>query len=322
MHANKIVLTLAIIAIALGGFYIATKGSHRSLNEPVSLVASKNLWTSVPIIASKQGFFAEEGLDVSIEYVQAARFAMDAVVSGTADFGTVVEINLAYLAFSGNEDIRLISTIVKSFDSGIIARQDSGISSPSDLEGKRLGVLTGTTSEIFADRFLDANGVDKNGISIQSLQPVAMQTALVERNIDAASVWHPFIYNIAKAVGDENVVIFKDPTAYTGYMNIATSADFLNEKPGVAARFLRAQKKALEFIRSNPSEAQEIVAREIDLDIEIVRAIWDEYEFLTELDVDGLTIVLENEANWIRQNSPENSNLTPNFQWFFPPNAE
>lgn len=279
----------------------------------VSLVASRNLWSTVPVIAEQQGFFEEEGLEVNIKYVQAARFAMDAIVSDTSDLGTVVEINIAYLGLSGNEDISLVTTIVQSNDSAIIARRDAGVSGPQDLAGKRLGVLGGTTSEIFADRFLEAYGVDPRLIDVQSLQPVAMQTALVESGIDAASIWQPFIYNIERALGEENVVIFRDADAYTGYMNIAGRKDWLEQNTDTMAAFDRAQERALDFIQANPGEAQAIMSESINLDIEIVQAIWKEYTFSTTLQREDLLAAITSEANWIVKTQSRFEGPVPDF---------
>lgn len=313
---RKLLAVLMIGAVALSGCERRPQGEDLT---NVRFVASKNLWTAVPIVAHRQGYFRDEGLNVNIEFVQAARFAMDAVVAGSAQLGAVVEINVAYAALAGNRDVRLLSTISRAYDSGIVARRDAGINAPRDLAGKRLGVLTATTSEIFAERFLRANDVDPSRVNLQSLQPVAMQTAIVERSIDAASIWQPFIHNIERALGRDNVIVFRDRNAYTGYMNVAGRAEWIAQNRDTVDAFMRALDRALRFIQDNPEQAQAIVADEVDLDIEVVRAIWGEYAYSNRLAASELTEIIPAQAEWIVRTQPNIEGPVPDFRPYLLP---
>jgi NitT/TauT family transport system substrate-binding protein len=282
------------------------------------LAASRNLWATLPIIAQENGYFAEEGLQVNIEYVQAARFAMDALAAGQTDFATLVDLNVAFAGYAGNEDLSVIATVAHSRDSAIVARRSAGIQRPQDLAGKRIGVLPGTSSQIFADRFLAQHGVARDRVSAQNLQPIAIQTALVDGSIDAGSVWQPFVHNIVAALGADNVVVFEDLQAYTGYMNIAVRRSWAAENSETAQAFLRALVRARDFVRDNPTEAQAIMAREINLDPAIVQAIWPQYDFVVELDAANLQQVVTEEGAWIRETQEGFSDRTvPSYEGYF-----
>ena len=312
-------LTPVVLLVVLGAGCYTPEGAGVPEPRDVTLTASRNLWTTLPVIALKHGFFEEEGLDVSLEHVQAATFSMDALVAGSTDFAAVVEVNVTYLGFTENRDLLVLSTIVESRDGAIVARRDTGISTPADLKGKTLGVLKGTTSEFFAEGLLRKYSLSAESVSIQNLAPVAMQASIATGAIDAASAWHPFIYNIETELL-ENAIVFSDPEVYTGYMNIATTPSYAQENPSVVRSFLAALRKAETFVREHPAEAQATMAREINLELEVVTAIWSDYTFELGLDVPVLLEAIDRQAQWIRQTQESfDGQSIPSYEQYFDP---
>lgn len=282
-----------------------------------SLTASKNIWSTLPLVAKQQGFFKQEGLDVQINYVQAAKLAMDALVANSTDFANVVDPNIAFLAFSGNKDVVVIGTIVKSHDSAIVARKSAGITSAQDLKGKKLGVLQGTTSQIFAERFLEKNGLRYADVQAQNLQPVAIQTALTEKAIDAGSVWQPFVHNLQKQLGDD-ALVFTAPDAYIGYMNVAVRKEWAGKNEATVVAYIRALRKAEAFVAKNTDAAQALVGTEVNLAPDIVKSIWSQYEFGLGLDKAALQKVVTEEGQWIKRTQPGfESKEVPDYAGYF-----
>lgn len=269
---------------------------------------SKNAWCTLTILAQKQGYFRDEGLDVDLQYVQAAKLAMDALVGSSSQFSNVVETNMAFLGYSGNANVKLIATHCESRDGAIIARRDAGIAAPKDLEGKKLGILQGTTSQIFAERFIEKNNLDLAKVQIVNLTPVAIQTSVLSKDIDAGSVWQPFVYNIRKQLGD-NAVIFGDPEAYTAYMNLAVNKDWAAKHPDLVQALLRAHIKAEKFADEHREEAISLVAAEIGLDKTILSDFWDQYTFQVRLKP-SLIAEIRREGEWIRRSDSKFADKT------------
>ena len=305
MKAKYIALLILIIVISGTIWWFSVNNentsSDKNKNWNISLTASKNIWSALPIIAKQKGFFEEEGLDVSINYVQTAKFSMDALVAGQSDFAAVVDVNLAYLGYTGNINVSTVATIVEAYDGAIVARKNEGILSPSDLKGKSIGILQGTTSQIFADRFLVKHNLSANDVKIVNLSPISIQTSISQGKLDAGSLWQPFIYNISGFWGDDNVIIFNDPTVYTGYMNIAIKKDWGEHNKDKVLSFLRALKKAETYISNNKNEAQQTISDEIGLDLFIVKKIWSEYKFNLNLNKPILLEQIVAESKWIKE---------------------
>lgn len=308
---KKIILILGIVVIFLS-CNNKTKNSSEDLNK-VTFATSKNMWCGLGLIANEKGFFKDEGLDVDIKFLDAGRYCLDALVSNSTDFATIVEVNTAYFGYTGNTSVINIASIVSSTSSGIIANKSAGIEKPEDLKGKKLALSPGTTSDIFANRFIEKYNISSDEVDIRKIQPLAMQGAMTTGGVDAASTWDPHIYNISKSLG-ENTIVFRDPEAYTGYMLVAVRKDWANENNETVISFIKALKKAEQFAKTNIGEAQQIVATAINLDIEIVKATWQDHNMILKLDKAELLNAISSEGMWFHENMDDYKDKTvPNY---------
>ena len=297
---------------------LISTGCQRGTKQPakVTLATSKNMWCALSLIAYEKGYFKDEGLDVDLKYLEAGRYCMDAVVSGSADFGNVVEVNVAYLGFTGDENNCIIGTIVSSTSSAVVARKSSGISRPEDVKGKRLALSPGTTSDIFANRFLAKYKYTNRDVDVRKIQPLAIQGAVVAKEVDAASTWQPFVYNISKALGDD-AVIFKDSTIYIGYENVAVRRGWAAKNPQTVTSFLKALRKAESFVKDNVSESQTMISRAINLDSAIVKATWGEYNMSLTMDDGTLTDAIGSIGRWIQTQEGYVDKPLPDYHKYF-----
>ncbi len=309
-----IVTTVAILTLPLRN---GDENNPTDLQSKVTLAASKNPWTSLALIADAKGFFADEGLDLSIAYQDGGRYCMDALVSNSAEFATIVEVNVSYLGFTGNKNVTVIGSIVKSTSTGIIARRSAGIENAGDLRGKTLAFSPGTGSELYALRFLEKYGIKPEEVEMRKMQPNAIQGAVVAKEIDAACTWDPFIENSRRSLGDDAITFF-DPEVYLGYMHIAVRSDWAVEHPEEVKAFLRAVKRAGELVATNPSEAQTIVAEKTAMDLDLVKSIWPLFSFGLSMDPTNSAGTAEGVAILIKANNPDFSDKPmPDYSQYF-----
>jgi ABC-type nitrate/sulfonate/bicarbonate transport system substrate-binding protein len=309
-HWLVLLLSLSLFLFACTGCRGGATGTEYP--QKVSIATSKNPWSALTIIAHKKGFFKEQGLEVDLQYVQAAKLAMDALISGSTQFSNVVETNVAFLGFTGSKDISIIATHCEAHDGAIIARKDAKIQTPKDLEGKKLGVLQGTTSQIFADRFIEKYSL--KGVQIVNLTTVAIQSSVLSKDIDAGSIWQPFIYNVHKQLGD-NAVIFADSDVYVGYFNLAVQRSWAKSNPKLVEKALLAHIKAEEFAKSNQDEAIALVAEEIGIDKAALSQFWNQYVYRVQVKPD-LAREIAQEGDWIKNTQPQHKGQpVPAYDW-------
>lgn len=209
--------------------------------------------------AYEKGFFKEEGLDVELVKV---------------DFETLKE-SLATGKIQASDGMPM--KWVKPFEQGIDATftagihtgcfqllvpKDSGIKSPQDLKGKRIGVtLMGDSPMIFAMRVLFHAGLDtKKDVEWRSYPPTELAGALERGEVDAISLNDPLAQmaidsgKAVKLVSTAADAPFKDE-----YCCMATMAgSFIKEDPAGAAAVTRAFMKGAKWVSEHPDEAAQL----------------------------------------------------------------
>ena len=96
---------------------------------------------SIPVyIAQKQGFFSDEGLDVTVKEYSSGKVATKALFDGKVDMSTVADMPVVFNSFKRN-DFCIFATFTYSYAFvKIIARKDMGIKTGANLKGRRVGV--------------------------------------------------------------------------------------------------------------------------------------------------------------------------------------
>jgi ABC-type nitrate/sulfonate/bicarbonate transport system substrate-binding protein len=272
--------------------------SCRQNQKTVNLTSPKTAFSILTIVADQKGFFKEQDLDVKVNYVKTGKIALDDLLGGYADFANIVETNVAFAGFL-NPNIQVYCNIEKVYDAGIVARKDKGINSPKDLNGKKLGVLLATTSQVFADRFLERHEISKDSVELVNLLPPAMQSAIIEGSgVDAISIWQPYVYNIQKALGDSIQVTFNNTKIFTGYMTLAGNKTFAQKNPKTTEKLISAYIQAEKYVKNNEQEAKTLISSFLNLPMPTLENIWNQYDLSISLDqklIDDTQI----EGKWI-----------------------
>jgi len=250
------------------------------------------------IIAEKKGFFEQNAVSCKFTPMQTGVIAIDAVHSGDLDFAVAVDVNVAFIWYQGESPARVLCTIQEKTDDAVLARKDRGIRTPDDLKGKTVAYLPATTSHVFLWRFLKSHQIAFDQIDPRKMTPPAMQAAIVNGDIDAASVWQPYRYNAARSLGDDAVVL-DDNTLYTVYAPLLTSVRFAEQHAEECSKVLKALMQAEEFLTQNRDQAIAILSPELEMTAEVLDVTWDEYKPRVRLSRELLDTIRE-EGQWIK----------------------
>ena len=216
--------------------------------------------------AVDQGFYADEGLDVTILEGAVEIVPQQVVATGAAEFG------LAWVpkALVSNEEGAGLVNVGQVFQrSGtlMVSWADSGITSPSDWEGKIVGNWG------FGNEYELTAAIEKFGVNVGELvaQSFDME-ALLNREIDAAEA---MIYNEYAQVleatnpdtgklyqpSDVTVIDFNDPSIATAMLQDAiwVTEAYAEDNPDVVEAFLRASFRGWIYCRDNPDSCVDIV---------------------------------------------------------------
>ncbi|MEM7711126.1 MAG: ABC transporter substrate-binding protein, partial [Pseudomonadota bacterium] len=179
---------------------------------------------SPSFIALEKGFFAEAGLDVELEFFQAAQPMAVAIASGDVDYAmTAMSGGLVNLAEKGA--IKVIGGGL-SEEAGIDGQKilvsdaafQDGVTSPADLGGRRFGMTTaGSSFHYMGSRIAQAEGVEMTFVPLQKVGAVI--GALKTGQIDGWSI----VPHIAKPLaGGPEVHMIGDVATYLPGYQVTT----------------------------------------------------------------------------------------------------
>lgn len=206
-------------------------------------------------VALDKGWYKDAGLDVQILEGNGSGTTVKLVGNKSDTFG-FADAGTAIVAISQGVPVKVISPIYQINGFAVIALADSGIKTPKDLEGKKLGVTPGDALSQLFPAFVSANGIDDSRITYVSMDSNAKPLALMNRQVDA----------ILGGADDQAITIRNKGFAVTemrfGHYGVPTIGlsllahdDTLKEKPDVAKRFMEATLRGWDFARKNPLEA-------------------------------------------------------------------
>lgn len=300
----------AILVLVLAGIFGCTGNVGKRTpdhNEKITIAVTP--WpASAPIyVAQDEGYFQNEGLDVTLDSYLSGHLGLAAVLSGKADFATVGETPITRAAVDG-KPVTVVATI-SQIDRAIriIARKDRGISASGDLRGKKIGVVAGTTAQFFLRTYLATAFISPRDVQIIYVETDKLVDALLNGDVDAVSTWSPFTLVLRDRFGS-NAVILDEPNIYTMTWNVTTTQEFAKNNPERVKAFLRAILRANSFIKENPDEARTLSAKHIGTDSPLYEGEWGDYDFTMELD-QSLILNMEDQARWMF--SSENRSARP-----------
>ncbi len=231
---------------------------------------------SLPTYASKQG--------VEVELVPFRRYndVMTALSSGQLELGSMGYPNAAYVAENNVKKVKLISGLSSGAIS-LTVRNGVTVRDWPDLAGKKIGVLTGGTLEMFYLLALKEHGIDPKTIdqvNFAAPGPELVQS-LKSGQLDAYAAFEPF--NATPAVDGW---AYYPPTELSknslGGINGALGAntDFLDQHPDTVAKALKALVEATNALKANPDAWAELAASNTGTSVPVVK------EAIKHLDLD------------------------------------
>lgn len=200
----------------------------------------------------EQGFFEEEGLDVTTDVGQGGAALVPSVLNGEYQFafGNYVSVMLAR---QEGVPVKIVANVVSGADTpdrgtnGLLVDPDSGIESVDDLAGRTFAVTTlENVAEVNIRTTLRENGVDDSDIEFTELPFPEMNAAVQEGQADVAWQAEPFV-TLGEQSGLVNVA---DPMYGTmesmPLAGMFASEQWLEDNPDQAEGFYRALQRSLE----------------------------------------------------------------------------
>ena len=297
--------------LVCGLVFVSCKSNETKIKEKITVGISTS-FLSIPVyIAQKQGFFSDEGLDVTVKEYSSGKMASKALYAGEVDIATVADMPVVFNSFKRN-DYCIFATFTHSYTFvKIIARKDMGVKTGADLKDRKVGVNRGTSSHFFLEVFLLHNRLSSSDVEMINIRTVDLASALKHNEVDAISVWQPYSQKAKQLLG-VNAIGLPASDIYRTTFNFASMKRFSKEHPEMLERFLRAIDKAAAFTRKDREKTQEIIAGIFNLDKNVVGAALNDFVFGISLD-QSLLVSWDEIARWAIRNKLVNKKNIPNY---------
>jgi len=219
------------------------------------------------LLPKAKKYFEQEGLDVTVDSGTGSGAAVTRVASGAYDMGFAdISAMIEFLASNQQNPGARMQAVFMLYDyspAAVFALKKSGITKPSDLNGKKLGAPVFDAGRKAFPIFVKANGLNEKSITWTSMDPPLRETMLARGEVDAITGFtFTSLLNLnARGVKDEDVVVLRyaDNGAKLYGNVVIASQKFINENPKAVAGFLRALTRGVRDVVADPAGAVKYV---------------------------------------------------------------
>jgi NitT/TauT family transport system substrate-binding protein len=201
-------------------------------------------------LAERNGWFAEEGLQVETVTVPSGQASISSLIGGDVDIAYSSYAPFFIAADKGAADLRFVAdaSSLAPDTSVVVTMPGSSIRTVADLAGKRIAVTAaGSISDALVKSAMRESGVDFSGVQWVSIPFPDTPAALQRGDVDAAFLTEPFLTLAERGVGAVVVVdTATGPATDLPTAGYASLAAFAEQNPRTVAAFQRALQRAVD----------------------------------------------------------------------------
>lgn len=255
-------LVAAAVLAASCGSGPASGGGPEQKN--VTVAALPVVDTAGFFIALKEGFFRQQGLNVSYRLVAQSTSALAAMISGSVDIiGGGNYVSYIEGEAHGAFKVSLLAdgNACAPHTFAILTLPRTGIKSPAGLAGKTVAVnLTNNIQTLAANAVLAADNVNPSSVKYVPIPFPQMGSALAAGRVDAISVVEPFVTEAERTLGATEVSDqCAGPTANLPLSGYFATQSWAQKNPATARAFQRALDKGQALASSNPALVKQVL---------------------------------------------------------------
>lgn len=262
-------------------------------------------------VAYEKGYFAEQGLDVKLEYSTSGKMSLDKIISGAIDIGACSQTPIMYESFT-NDEFKIIASLYKSSEIvGILVRKSADITSPKDFVGKKIGLLKGTSSDFHLNTYLIHYGIDPDTVELVNLNPNEHKSAIVEGRVDVIFTWQPYIFEIESEMGDK-IIRFDNENLNTMTWLALANNNYIESNADIIEKYYRAIIKSEKYIVANVEDSIASFSELTNSDYEMNMKLFELGTYKLGL-TEEMLIILEDQAQWAIRTNKVDKEIAPNY---------
>lgn len=277
---------LLIGALAGCGTGNGSAGKAPSASDKTPVVLNEvahSIFYAPMYVAIEKGYFAEEGIDLTLVTGFGADKTMTALLTGEADIGFMGSESTIYTYKEGASDYAVnFAQLTQRAGNFLVSREPIDNFSWDMLKGRKvLGGRAGGMPEMVFEYILKKNGIDPTvDLSIdQSIDFGSTAAAFSGGQGDFSVEFEPHATSL-EAKGDGYVVAsLGEDSGYVPYTAFSAKKSYLEKNPAVIEAFTRALQKGMDYVQTHsPSEiAKEIAPQFAETETATIETIVGRY---------------------------------------------
>jgi ABC-type nitrate/sulfonate/bicarbonate transport system substrate-binding protein len=238
----------------------------------------------------------------------------NALVTGSVDFGMFGSAAAIIGAAAGEP----VAVIASSGNRGmaVIAKKDLPIASVKDLKGRRVGILPGSTQEVFIRVRLRMEGLAPTDINALRVPFGEMHAAMVRGDVDAYVGAEPGP-GLSLATGEGKLIEYPYSTPM-GTLNTVTCtrAKTAAENPDLVRAFVKMHREATEFAETHKDEQMRMSVQKLGANPQALQFAIKNIELTWRMDA----LLMERMRNYAQEMlAVKQLRALPDFETFFVP---
>lgn len=209
-------------------------------------------------LAEKRGYFAEEGLDVTIDQGEGSAAAISRVMTGAYDAG-FGDINAVIQAAAAEPETApvMVYLLYNRAPFAIISRVDGPIQSLPDVDGHVVASPAGSATFRLFPALAEANGFDGSNVEVLNADQSLIEQLLIRGDADAIAQFGSTSYMNFIALGRDpdtefNWFFYSDNGLDLYSNGIVVSQAMIAEQPEAVEGLVRAINRAIMDVVADP----------------------------------------------------------------------
>jgi NitT/TauT family transport system substrate-binding protein len=213
---------------------------------------------SYVFVAKEMGFFANHGLDVTIDRGFGSGKVCVPVDQGQYDFG-LTDLSVMMTCVGRGLDLVAIAGIWPRSPIGIFSLKENNITKPRDLEGQTVAFDVGSGDFQLWPAFVKATGIDDSKVKKVTMDGAALIKSLVEKQVKAEGNFFGSIAPSVWAQGQElNTIFYEDYGVKSFSIGVTCKRATIEKRPEVCQGFLDGLFEGLKYVYLNPEKSVEL----------------------------------------------------------------
>jgi len=212
-------------------------------------------------VADEKGYFAEEGLNLVVNFPANTNDGISLPAAGKADLGMYYLQDAILTAVEEDVPIVSIGAVAQKSLDVVISLKENGIETAADLAGKRIGYAGTALSEAKVECMLEQAGLTAEDCELIDVG-FDLLTAITTGQVDA-TIGNMVNHEVPQLEEQGIAINYFSPTDFgvPDYYELVFLAgrDAVENNPEKLQKFLRAAKKGFDFMQENPEEALQIL---------------------------------------------------------------